>query len=310
MSFGQHDDPTHVIAHLSDTHLRADTLQYGAVDTVANLERTLRKLRLIDPAPQALVLTGDLADIAEPGAYELLRKAIEPVAAEIGASVVWVMGNHDERETYSQALFGAASSEPQDTVHDVAGLRIIALDTSVPGWHHGELSADQLAWLREQLATPAEHGTILAMHHPPIAVPATPVAALIELHDQQALADAIAGSDVRAIIGGHFHYSSYSTFAGVPVSVASATCYTMDLAPDRRLISGVDGHQAFTLLHLYADHGDALHGGQVVHSIVPIGDAAEVTGEDIAMLGPLSELPREQQFDMVSRKDSPLYKGE
>jgi 3',5'-cyclic AMP phosphodiesterase CpdA len=309
VSFGQHGDPTHVVAHISDTHLRADTLQYDAIDTVANLERTMQRVRRLDPSPQALVFTGDLADVAEPGAYELLRKTIEPAAAEIGATVVWVMGNHDEREAYSKALFGDATDSPQDAVYDVAGLRIISLDTSVPGWHHGELSADQLTWLRAELATPAEHGTILAMHHPPIAVPATPVAALIELHDQQALADAIAGTDVRAIIGGHFHYSSYSTFAGVPVSVASATCYTMDLAPDRRLISGVDGHQAFTLLHLYDDLGDALHGGQVVHTVVPVNDAVEVTGEDIAMLEPLSGLPREQQFDMVSRKDSPLYKG-
>ena len=81
------------------------------------------------------------------------------------------------------------------------------------------------------LAEPAPHGTFLAMHHPPIPVPMLPAAAIIELDDQQRLAEALAGTDVRMILGGHFHYSSYSTFAGIPVSVASATCYLSDIAP-------------------------------------------------------------------------------
>ena len=40
----------------------------------------------------------------------------------------------------------------------------------------------------------------------------------------------LAGSDVRAILAGHLHYSMSGTFAGIPVSVASASCYTMDVA--------------------------------------------------------------------------------
>ena len=144
----------------------------------------------------------------------------------------------------------------------MAGLRVLALDTSVPDYHHGELTDDQLGWLAEHLATPAEHGTLLAMHHPPIPVPMLRAAEIIELLDQHRLADVIAGTDVRAILGGHFHYTSWSTFAGVPVSVASASCYTTDPAPLDRLISGVDGNQAMTMLHLYDD--------RVVHTVVPL----------------------------------------
>jgi hypothetical protein len=124
------------------------------------------------------------------------------------------------------------------------------------------------------------------------------LAELIELHDQSRLADVLDGSDVRGILGGHFHFTSWSTFAGIPVSVASATCYTSELAPDQRLLSGVDGHQSFTMLHLYDD--------QVVHSVVPATDAAEVSGYGLEMLEPFRELTPEQRFDMVSRKDSPL----
>src|SRR6185369_13255649 len=143
-------------------------------------------------APQALVFTGDLADRAEPAAYARLREIVEPAAAELGAVVVWVMGNHDERAAYAQGLFGETLSDEgaeatQDRVHDVAGLRIVSLDTSVPGYHHGEVTDAQLAWLADVLQTPAPHGTLLALHHPPIPIPMMPAAEFIELLDQDRL---------------------------------------------------------------------------------------------------------------------------
>jgi len=295
--FGQHPAPTHVVAHLSDVHLLADgVLQYGVVDTEAGLFRSLERLRHVNPAPQVLVFTGDLADKAEPAAYSRLRELVEPVAAELGAQVVWTMGNHDERAEYAAGLFGEASDEPQDRVYDVAGLRVIALDTSVPGYHHGDLTADQLEWLRDRLATPAEHGTILAMHHAPIPVPMLRAAEIIELIDQDQLASVVEGTDVRSIIGGHFHFSTYSTFAGIPVSVASASCYTADPAPVERFVSGVDGHQSLTMMHVYAD--------RIVHTLVPLAEAPEVSGYPSDVVAQLEALTPEQRREEISRKDS------
>jgi 3',5'-cyclic-AMP phosphodiesterase len=301
--FGQLPPPTHVVAHISDTHLLAgDARQYGAIDTVGHFRSALERLTRIDPSPQAIVVTGDLADLGEPEAYRELRGLVEPLAGGIGAQVVWCMGNHDERAAYSRELFGEESDAPQDRVYDVAGLRIISLDTSVPGWHHGELTDDQLTWLREALATPAEHGTILALHHPPIPSPLVPAAEIIELLETDRLAAVLRGSDVRAILGGHYHFSSHSTFAGIPVSVAAATCYAVDTAPLGRLISAVDGHQAFNVVHVYDD--------RVVHSIVPVPDAPEMNGFGADLAPLLEALSPEERLDLVSRKDSPLNTGE
>ena len=296
---GQHPHPGHVIAHLSDPHLLT-RLQYGAIDTEAHLERALERLGRITPRPQALVFTGDLADLGEPKAYARLREIVEPAAAAWGAQVIWTMGNHDDRAAYSLGLFEAESEEPQDRVYDVAGLRVIALDSTVPGWHHGELTDAQLVWLAAELATPAEHGTILALHHPPIPVPMVPIAAVIELLDQDKLAAVIEGTDVRAIVGGHFHYTSFSTFAGIPVSVASATCYAMDPAPVDRLVSGIDGDQAFSMLHVYDD--------RIVHTVVPIADSPEVTGRESSLAPFIEAMTPEERFDLISRKDSELNK--
>jgi 3',5'-cyclic AMP phosphodiesterase CpdA len=303
IQFGQLPPPSHVIAHVSDTHLLAgDARQYGAIDTVTHFRSVLERLTRIDPPPQALVFTGDLADLGEPDAYRALRGLVEPLAAGIGAQVVWCMGNHDERAAYSRELFGEESEEPQDRVYDVAGLRIVSLDTSVPGWHHGEITDDQLTWLADVLAAPAEHGTILALHHPPIPSPLVPAAEIIELLDTERLAAVLRGTDVRTILGGHYHFTSHSTFAGIPVSVAAATCYTVDTAPLDRLISAVDGHQAFNVVHVYDD--------RVVHSVVPVPSAPEVDGfgTDVAPL--LEALSPAERHDMVSRKDSPLNTGQ
>jgi 3',5'-cyclic AMP phosphodiesterase CpdA len=301
--FGQYADPSHVIAHVSDTHLRAaGSLQYGVIDTEANLELAIARLGRVNPRPDALIFTGDLADTAEPKAYTRLREIVEPAAAAWGAQVVWVMGNHDERAAYSLGLFDEESEAEQDRAYDVAGLRIVALDTSVPGYHHGELTDAQLAWLTDVLATPAEHGTLLALHHPPIPVPMMRPAEVIELLDQQRLADVVAGTDVRGILGGHFHFTSWSTFAGIPVSVASATCYTSDPAPNERFVSGVDGHQALTMLHVYPD--------RVVHTVVPVAEADEVSGFPANIAEAVASLDPQERFELLSSKTSPLNTGQ
>ena len=299
---GQYPAPRHAIAHLSDPHLLAGgRLQYGAVDTEAGLARALARLAAVDPAPQALVLTGDLADKAEPAAYQRLRELVEPAAEAMGATVVWVMGNHDERAPYARGLFGSDDDGPQDRVHEVEGLRIVALDTSVPGYHHGDLTDGQLDWLADVLATPAPHGTLLAMHHPPLPLPMLRPAELIELREQHRLAAVVEGTDVRGILSGHLHFSTWSTFAGVPVSVASASCYTSDPAPVERFVSGVDGSQAFTMVHAYAD--------RLVHTIVPLVAGPEVNGLGLDILEAMEAISVEEAVELASSKTSPFNTG-
>ncbi|MEP9384861.1 metallophosphoesterase [Nocardioides cheoyonin] len=303
MQLGQYPAPRHTLAHLSDTHLLAGgKRQYGTVDPEPGLVRALERLGGLPTPPQAVVLTGDLTDLAEPAAYNRLRELVEPVAAELGAQIVWVMGNHDERSAFSSAFFGEASTRTQDRVYDVAGLRVVALDTSVPGWHHGELDDSQLAWLADVLADPAEHGTVLAMHHPPVPLPLDDANVTIELEAQDRLAEVLDGSDVRTILAGHMHYSTYSTFVGIPVSVASASCYTVALGVPDKFYSAVDGHQAIAAVHLYDEGAGGISGAPVVHSVLPLGDAPEVTSYPTAVADELASLSRTERRELLSRK--------
>ena len=255
--------PDHFILHVSDTHFVAEGALYGAVDSEATLRQLFDELEASGGRPEAIVVTGDLADKGDPIAYAKLKAVVEPAAARLGAQIIWVMGNHDDRGAFRESLLGQApTSAPIDRVHMVNGLRIIALDSTVPGHHYGEVTGAQLDWLAEELSSPAPHGTILAMHHPP--VPSVlDLAVMVELRDQHELAEVLLGSDVRNILAGHLHYSSTATFAGIPVSVASATCYTQDLNVPVGGTRARNGAQGFNLVHVYEE--------TVLHSVVPIG---------------------------------------
>jgi len=260
----EHPRPDYVLLHISDTHLvGGDGPLYGDVDADGRLGELLGQLDHSQVRPDAIVFTGDLADKGEPAAYRKLRDLVEPFAADLGAELIWVMGNHDNRAELRRLLLDEVPSmAPLDHVRTVDGLRIITLDTSVPGHHHGEIRASQLDWLAGELATPAPDGTILALHHPPIPS-VLDMAVTVELRDQAPLGRVLKGSDVRAILAGHLHYSTNATFVGIPVSVASATCYTQDLTVAVGGTRGRDGAQACNLVHVYPE--------TVVHSVIPLG---------------------------------------
>jgi hypothetical protein len=119
-------------------------------------------------------------------------------------------------------------------VVDIRGFRVIRLDTSVPGYGSGRLDETELAWLREQLADPAPHGTIVVVHHAPTSASSALLAAL-ELRDPGALLEVCAAGDVRLILGGHYHHAHLVIERGIPVAIAPGVANHSDpLAPAGR----------------------------------------------------------------------------
>ncbi|MBT5576299.1 MAG: phosphodiesterase [Microbacteriaceae bacterium] len=292
-AFSQHPPADHLVVHLSDTHLLGSGRQlFDRIDSVTPIRSLMERLVASELPIDALVFTGDLADRAEADAYLRLRDLVEPWATQLGAELVWVMGNHDEREPFTEILWREEPTmEPRDRVVMLGDARLIVLDSTVPGYHHGELTAAQLTWLAGELATPAPHGTLLALHHPPIPTPIE-LMGLIELDDQAALAAVIKGTDVRGVLAGHLHYSTFSTFGGVPVSVSAASCYNIDLvAQSSKILAANTSAVSASLVHLYPE--------QVVFSIVPMEDVEDITSYDASyrpMIEAMSPLERREMF--------------
>nr|WP_255426880.1 metallophosphoesterase [Pseudonocardia sp. C8] len=216
--------------HLTDTHIvPEDRLLHGSVDSYDNLRRALDAAIVSGVPTDAIVLSGDLADAGEPAAYRRLRSLVEPAAQMLGAEIVYVMGNHDERSAFHAELLDdpGAGRRSHDTVHDIRGLRLVVLDTTVPGHHHGEIDEAQYAWLRAQLATPAPEGTVVVLHHPP--VPARDeLHAVVGFRSPEVLHEVLEGTDVRAVLAGHTHVPAASVIGSTFLWVGGALAYGFD----------------------------------------------------------------------------------
>lgn len=224
------------ILHLTDTHLYGDgRLHYGIVDNHAGLERVLARaatLRSVD----LVVASGDLSDDGSPESYRLLAGLLEPWAEQRGAPVVYAMGNHDGAEGFGEVL-----GEPE-TVTVVGGFRIVTVDTTVEGAGYGRIDDDQLVRLRDILAEPSEHGTVIVMHHPPVP-PSTVLFEPLRLVDPEPFLDVCGSGDVRLILAGHYHHALVTEAGplGIPVVVAPAVANTTDVlwpAPRERAVRG------------------------------------------------------------------------
>jgi Icc protein len=220
------------VLQLSDTHLMAPgALHNGLVDTTAALVRVLESLSGLGPL-DAVVVSGDVSDDGSPASYAAARELVGTFAADRGAVAVFAMGNHDLPGPFTEAL------GPTRSVHDAGGLRIVVLDSSVPGRGYGELSAEQLSWAREVLATPAERGSVVVVHHSPLPAP-TVLHEGLRLQRPAELLTALAGTDVRAVLSGHYHHPFAATLpSGLAAFVAPGVANRCDVlvAPGRERI--------------------------------------------------------------------------
>src|SRR5207244_178210 len=105
---------------------------------VAELER-------MRPRPDVVLATGDLVDTAHPEEYRRLRHLLSPLSMP----VYLIPGNHDDRDALA-GEFGDHAYLPRGDrflhyVIDDYPVRLIALDTLVPGEDRGLMCDERLA---------------------------------------------------------------------------------------------------------------------------------------------------------------------
>ncbi|MGH2849925.1 MAG: metallophosphoesterase [Solirubrobacteraceae bacterium] len=230
---------SHLLLQVSDVHLTLDGPTPWGAPSRENLVAGLALLSDSGFVADVIVVSGDLADTGDAACYDELAERLERFAR--GAAVVYLPGNHDDRETLSRRLLDAALSGrgPLNQVRWHGGLRIVALDSTVPGMAHGELDDVTLEFLRAELATPAPDGTLVALHHPPISSPVEPISR-VRLRNPDAFGAALAGSDVRLVVCGHYHHVMLGSVGGVPVWVSPAVSDLTDVTSrdELRMIAG------------------------------------------------------------------------
>ena len=218
-----------LIAQISDLHVKAPgLLAYGRVDTAKALERCVATLNALDPAPDFVVISGDLVDTPSEQEYDHLRRLLKPLKPPFAA----IPGNHDSRElmraAFPQARY-AAPSGPLDQRIELGGLDLLLADSAVPKKPHGELGAPTLQWLDTALASATDRPALLFLHHPPFAAGIWHMDRQ-NLHNAGQLAEIVARHPrVRLIACGHIHRATLTIFAGRPCTICPAPNHAVDL---------------------------------------------------------------------------------
>jgi Icc protein len=260
--------PIH-IAQISDLHIKPPgTLAYGRVDTAKALERCVIALNEFRPAPDFVVISGDLADTPTSEEYDYLKRLLAPLKLPIAA----IPGNHDSRELMRAAFPRAGyalAAGPLNQKLEVGGLDLLLLDSSVPGKPHGELDASTLQWLDATLASSADRPALLFLHHPPF------LAGIWHMDRQNLGNSAELASIVRRhprvqlVAAGHVHRATLTMFAGVVATICPAPNHAVDLdLAELRQPSFKVEPPAFHLHTWFPGQGF----GRIVTHQVPIGN--------------------------------------
>jgi len=228
-----------IIAQITDLHVSTpDSRIEQEFLTSRYLARAVAHINALTPQPDVVLATGDLVERGGIDEYQRLRDILSPLIRPL----YLIPGNHDHRD-HLRAVFDDHDYLPDDGfLHyciDDHPVRLIGLDTQIPGQSGGTLCRERLSWLDRQLTRRPDQPTLLFMHHPPFRTGLNkmdemgfddpgPLATIVERHPQ-----------VERIVAGHIHRPITRRFAGTVVTVGPSTAHQiqLDLASTSKLAS-------------------------------------------------------------------------
>ncbi len=244
-----------ILCQISDLHIkRKGALAYQRVDTAEALRRCLRAITRLRPAPDAVVVTGDLVDMGDADEYAHLREILGTLAIPC----YLLVGNHDHRDTLRQAFpehgWLGRDGFVQYAV-DLGPCRLIALDTQDPPNSGGRLCEQRLAWLERELGRASATPVVLAMHHPPfvtgighmdrIGLPSADRQRLLEIVDRH--------PQVERIVCGHLHRPIQRRFGTSVVSTCPAPAHQVAFDLDSEAMPGFCLEPPAMQLHVWIE---------------------------------------------------------
>ncbi|GAA5236692.1 phosphodiesterase [Verticiella sediminum] len=250
-----------ILVQMSDMHVMPPGARaYGVVETSAMLPPALAAAARLTPHPDCLLLTGDLVDAGTPEFYAALRTLLQQATLPFRL----MPGNHDGRDALRAAFpehtyLRGHDGYIQYAIEDYP-VRILALDSVVPGEERGALCGTRLAWLAERLAEAPGRPTIVALHHPPFACGIAHMDAMALTEGRAELEALIARHpNVERVICGHVHRAITRRFGGTLVSCCPSTAHqiALDLAPDG--VAGFTMEPPSLLVHAWVDGALVTH---------------------------------------------------
>jgi 3',5'-cyclic-AMP phosphodiesterase len=261
--------PLTVIAQLSDPHVDVGPGDTGSSEALATAVGALLRL---DPAPDAVLVSGDLTNRSDARSYERVRELLAPLRMPVHV----MPGNHDDREALrtwftDDPVAGAPAAAFRYALR-CRDVRLVVCDTTVPGRDDGRLDAASLAWLERELAAEPAVPTIVAMHHPPLL---TGIAAMDAIGlpeaDRAGLGSLLARCpQVRRVVGGHVHRACFGLLGGCAVFACPSTHLQVRWDPSGPELALEPAPPSYALHTVLA--------GEVVTLVQPVASGAGAPG--------------------------------
>ncbi len=213
-----------LIAHISDPHVAGGGKKaYNIAPTAESLARCVDHINQLNPQPELVLVTGD---ITNGGLAEEAEQAVK-VLNRLRHPFYIVPGNHDDRSTLRSVFGGrACPSKTGDFINYVIegyDIRLIGMDSTVPGAPGGKICKTRAMWLDARLDECTEKATIIFMHHPPVKC------GVLETDEDGFEGVALLGAviqkytNIERVICGHIHLEAHAAWRGTVVSTAPST---------------------------------------------------------------------------------------
>ncbi len=219
-----------LIVQISDLHISSpNTDTYGHAPMADKLQQCVDHINQFNPKPDVVLVSGDICDS---GALDQTTRAAE-ILNQLTIPYYVIAGNHDLRQTMFETFGGEHCPARDDQflqyVIDGFDVRMIGLDSVIPGKSGGEMCDDRVQWLDEQLALEPEKPTVLFLHHPPFkfSVPETDEDGFL---GSDAFGDVVEKySNIKRVMCGHIHLLTHASWRGTIVSTAPSMGMQLDL---------------------------------------------------------------------------------
>lgn len=224
------DDRPVIIAQISDLHCGS---QYHIPSLATRVVDEVNELR-----PDALIVTGDLADMGFRQEFKVAHRLITRMDVE---NVLVLPGNHDARnvgDLHFEEFFGARNRELA-----FKGVRVFGLDSSEPDLDNGRVGRHQYGHIEERFSNPAEF-KIVALHHHLLPVPGTGRERNI-VYDAGDFLRVLTGSGCDMVLCGHKHVPHVWRLEEMVIVNAGTAC-------THRLRGAT--RPSYNVIEVYSDH--------------------------------------------------------
>jgi 3',5'-cyclic-AMP phosphodiesterase len=192
-------------------------------DAAATLQDVVTKINALPTPPSFVMHTGDLTHGQKPGAFDTVAELLKGVKAE---KVLYIPGEHDVFLDGGKEFLGRyANGGPGWQSFDYKGVHFVALVNVLKykGEHLGTLGAEQIAWLKQDLAGLSTSTPVVVFAHVPLWA-VYPAWGWVTEDSQQAMALLTRFGSVT-VLNGHIHQVLQKVEGNVTFHTAMSTAF-------------------------------------------------------------------------------------